>query len=78
MGDRREQGRIAENCEEPPTVAPKTASQWGAGLIALDRAGQRRSAFYLVSIGAYVCLEVVGWPGLEPGTNGLKGRCSTD
>ena len=21
---------------------------------------------------------VVGWPGLEPGTNGLKGRCSTD
>jgi hypothetical protein len=22
--------------------------------------------------------EVVGWPGLEPGTNGLKGRCSTD
>ena len=25
----------------------------------------------------YRC-EVVGWPGLEPGTNGLKGRCSTD
>jgi len=23
-------------------------------------------------------LSVVGWPGLEPGTNGLKGRCSTD
>jgi hypothetical protein len=22
--------------------------------------------------------KVVGWPGLEPGTNGLKGRCSTD
>ncbi len=22
--------------------------------------------------------EQVGWPGLEPGTNGLKGRCSTD
>jgi hypothetical protein len=21
---------------------------------------------------------MVGWPGLEPGTNGLKGRCSTD
>ncbi len=23
-------------------------------------------------------VEMVGWPGLEPGTNGLKGRCSTD
>ena len=23
-------------------------------------------------------LRMVGWPGLEPGTNGLKGRCSTD
>ena len=22
--------------------------------------------------------KLVGWPGLEPGTNGLKGRCSTD
>jgi hypothetical protein len=22
--------------------------------------------------------EVVGWAGLEPATNGLKGRCSTD
>ena len=22
--------------------------------------------------------QLVGWPGLEPGTNGLKGRCSTD
>ena len=22
--------------------------------------------------------EVVGWVGLEPTTNGLKGRCSTD
>ena len=24
------------------------------------------------------CSSMVGWPGLEPGTNGLKGRCSTD
>jgi hypothetical protein len=22
-------------------------------------------------------IEVVGWPGFEPGTNDLKGRCST-
>ncbi len=27
---------------------------------------------------AFLPFGLVGWPGLEPGTNGLKGRCSTD
>ena len=29
-------------------------------------------------IGVLLGFKMVGWAGLEPATNGLKGRCSTD